>query len=259
MSSATWAGVAPFCGAKTRAASTKPRPHVAGRDQLDAAEPPDAPDGPDRAEAAVGRGRATHADDDPLGPAVERGRDQLAGAVAGRGRWDRCRPRRPTRARPDASAISITAVPLRSRHGASTGSPSGPMTIVERVGPPSAASVPSPPSATGASSHSPPSAATPRADRGRDLGGRCRAAELVGGGDDAHGRRLRLALALRCRARGECRAIRPWRNAMRRARPEHDGRDRPGRPGPRRPGRRRPSWSTRRSTGSRRSTRRSTP
>ncbi len=37
------------------------------------------------------------------------------------------------------------------------------MTIVERVGPPSAASVPSPPSATGASSHSPPSAATPRA------------------------------------------------------------------------------------------------
>ena len=36
MSSATWAGVAPFCGAKTRGGVDEAGPHVAGRDQLDA-------------------------------------------------------------------------------------------------------------------------------------------------------------------------------------------------------------------------------
>ena len=55
------------------------------------------------------------------------------------------------------AAISITAVRPSSRHAASTGSPSGPVTVVVRLGPPSASSVPSPPSAIGTSSQSQPS------------------------------------------------------------------------------------------------------
>ena len=56
----------------------------------------------------------------------------------------------PARDRPEASAISMTATPRLSRHGAVTGSPSGPVTTDVRLGPPSASSVPSPPSAIGA-------------------------------------------------------------------------------------------------------------
>ena len=63
----------------------------------------------------------------------------------------------PASTRPDASAISITAVRPVIRQSASTGSPSGPVTIVCRVGPPNASSHPSPPSETGAGSHSWPS------------------------------------------------------------------------------------------------------
>ena len=64
----------------------------------------------------------------------------------------------PTRERPEARAISITAVRPTNRHGASTGSPSGPITTVRRFGPPSTSSVPSPPSAIGTHSHVPPHA-----------------------------------------------------------------------------------------------------
>ena len=59
-------------------------------------------------------------------PGVERGRRsarRCRSCVAATGR---CRRRRRRGASPEARAISITAVPPRSRHGASTGSPSGP-------------------------------------------------------------------------------------------------------------------------------------
>ena len=63
----------------------------------------------------------------------------------------------PTSVSPEARAISITAVPRCMRHSAFTGSPSGPVTVEVRFGPPRASSVPSPPSATGSSTQSWPS------------------------------------------------------------------------------------------------------
>ena len=62
--------------------------------------------------------------------------------------------RPPTSVRPEARAISMIAVPRWKRHSASTGSPSGPVTVDVRLAPPSASSVPSPPSATATSSQS---------------------------------------------------------------------------------------------------------
>src|SRR4051812_10458062 len=65
---------------------------------------------------------------------------------------------------PLAMAISTTAVPSGSRlHSASTGSPSGPVTRAVRCSPPSASSVPSPPSASGSSRASIPAERRPRA------------------------------------------------------------------------------------------------
>ena len=69
----------------------------------------------------------------------------------------------PTSVRPDARAISMTAVRRVSRHPALTGSPSGPMTVVVRFGPPSTSRKPSPPSAMGTRSQRPPAASTARA------------------------------------------------------------------------------------------------
>jgi hypothetical protein len=60
----------------------------------------------------------------------------------------------PASTSPLASAISITAVPRRSCHGASTGVPSGPVTVVVRLGRPSTSSSPSPPSARAISAQS---------------------------------------------------------------------------------------------------------
>ncbi len=60
----------------------------------------------------------------------------------------------PTSVRPEALAISMTAVPRDIRHSAITGSPKGPVTVDDRFGPPRASSVPSPPSATGSSTQS---------------------------------------------------------------------------------------------------------
>ena len=62
----------------------------------------------------------------------------------------------PAMLRPLALAISMTAVSFAKRHPASTGSPSGPVTTVVLLAPPSASSSPSPPSAIGTSSHSIP-------------------------------------------------------------------------------------------------------
>ena len=80
----------------------------------------------------------------------------------------------PTRSSPDARAISITAVRPSSRQAASTGSPSGPVTTVVRLGPPSASRVPSPPSAIGTSSQCHPAAAAARGHGGGHLAGRTR-------------------------------------------------------------------------------------
>ncbi len=63
----------------------------------------------------------------------------------------------PTNVSPEARAISMTAVPRWSRHSACTASPNGPVTVLVRLAPPSASRVPSPPSATGCSTHSWPS------------------------------------------------------------------------------------------------------
>src|SRR5205807_1880234 len=65
----------------------------------------------------------------------------------------------PTRPRPEARAISMTARPACMRHSASTGRPRGPVTRVRRTEPPSASSSPSPPSATGARSQVQPAPA----------------------------------------------------------------------------------------------------
>ena len=81
----------------------------------------------------------------------------------------------PTSSSPEARAISITAVRPSRRQAASTGAPSGPVTVVVRLGPPSASRVPSPPSAIGTSSQSHPAPCGGPADRGRHLRGRRRA------------------------------------------------------------------------------------
>ena len=60
------------------------RANVARDLQLDAAQPLQGVDGPQRAEAAVGRGRSADADDDAPRARIERGGDQLAGAVGRR-------------------------------------------------------------------------------------------------------------------------------------------------------------------------------
>ena len=69
----------------------------------------------------------------------------------------------PAVSRPLASAISTTALPPEMRHLASTGSPSGPVTLETRLNPPSAARVPSPPSARGMSTMSLAAPETPSA------------------------------------------------------------------------------------------------
>ena len=136
--------------------------HVAGHDQLDRPQPLQRVQRPQRAEAAVGGGRAADARRSPAGrPASS------AAAISSPVPWVAAAigslpSGPPTRSSPEARAISITATPRDSRHSASTGSPSGPVTTVERFGPPSASSVPSPPSASGTSVQSPPRSA-PRA------------------------------------------------------------------------------------------------
>ena len=62
----------------------------------------------------------------------------------------------PTKLRPEARAISITARSRERRHCASTGWPRGLVTRFVRFGPPRTSSVPSPPSAIGNSMHSCP-------------------------------------------------------------------------------------------------------
>ena len=96
-------------------------------------------------------------------------------------------------------AISITARRSRSCHPACTGSPSGPVTSVVRLAPPSTSSVPSPPSASGTSSQSQPHASRRPRDGRRDVGGARGPAELVGGGDDSPRPAIAVSLA-RCHA-----------------------------------------------------------
>ena len=80
----------------------------------------------------------------------------------------------------------MTARRPSSRQPASTGSPSGPVTVVVRLAPPRASRKPSPPSATGTSSQSQPCSHAARPDGRGDGARRRRAPERVGGGDDAH-------------------------------------------------------------------------
>ena len=105
---------------------------------------------------AVGGGRAAEARRSPAGAPVSTAATISSPVPIGRRPPPgRCPPRRRRASRPEPAAISITAVRPSSRHAASTGSPSGPVTVVVRLGPPSASRVPSPPSAIGTSSHVP--------------------------------------------------------------------------------------------------------
>ena len=119
------------------------------------AQPVRCVDGPQRTEAAVGRRGAAETDDDPPRARVECEVDQLAGA----------RRRRPARASfPSAPPTSASPgrEPPRSPPCA-VEAPLGLDRVAERAGdhrrrfaPPSASSVPSPPSATGSSTQSCP-------------------------------------------------------------------------------------------------------
>ena len=96
----------------------------------------------------------------------------------------------PARSSPLARALSITAI-HREAPLALDRSPNGPVTFDVRLAPPNTSSVPSPPSASGISTQSWPSSQQAALMAAR-LGGRGGAAELVGGGNDAHGARLGL-------------------------------------------------------------------
>ena len=150
MSIPTWAGVAPFCGAKTFAASVNnvSTSHATRKSTarslagvpmaLIAPSPPSVVAEPPRhtmiffapALSAVSINSPT-----PCVVALS------ASFFVGP----------PARVRPDARAISMTATPRCSRHAASTGWPNGPVTTVVRLGPPKTSRVPSPPSAMGIS------------------------------------------------------------------------------------------------------------
>ena len=91
------------------------------------------------------------------GALLDRPGDQFAGAGCRGVRAGRCRPaRRPARARWRVPSRSPRCGPC-SRHGASTGTPSGPVTRLVRFAPPSTSRMPSPPSDIGHSSTSRPS------------------------------------------------------------------------------------------------------
>ncbi len=115
---------------------------------------------------------------------------------------------RSTSASPLARAISTIPVPSSSAaHSASTGRPSGPVTVaVRRVPgsePRSASSVPSPPSASGSARASRPARATPRhIAAAASLGGQA-AAELVGAAED-HTRLRQRANTSSIAARSRC-------------------------------------------------------
>ena len=109
----TIAGSAPFCGPNTAGARSN---GVRTSDSTTMRAPPQAAvllDRLERARAAVGGRRAADAEQHDLRARVDRGADQLAGAV-GRGRPRRRARPRPRARGPEAAAISITAVPPSS-------------------------------------------------------------------------------------------------------------------------------------------------
>ena len=123
-------------GGRTRAAAS--RKGVVTSQATTSSTPPSASGEPTASKApsaAVGGGRAAAADDDATGPGVAGGQQELSDA--GRAGATGSSPRGcGTRARPAALDISITAVRGRvrprassRRHSASTGWPSGPVTV----------------------------------------------------------------------------------------------------------------------------------
>ncbi len=142
--------MAPFWGAKISAASTKrvvtshatrtstaPRMRRVGLMAVRAARPPSVvAEPPTPTITRVAPASRAAAISSPV-PRVDARRGSLRSGP-------------PSRSRPDARAISTTAVPSACiRHSASTSWPRGPWTVVWRGDPPSASNVPSPPSATG--------------------------------------------------------------------------------------------------------------
>ena len=157
MSRPTWAGVAPFCGANTAAASTKRVRTSHATSSSTVRKPGRRAQRLEGAEPAVGGRRPAEADDDPPGALLERPVDQLAGA--GRRRLQRVVAVGAAGERQPAGPghLDDGRALRRCRHAASTGAPSGPVTRDVRLGPPSTSSRPSPPSDIGTSSASWPS------------------------------------------------------------------------------------------------------
>ena len=179
------AGLAPFCGANTAAASTNRvrtshatsnstvRSRAGLRSASTAPSPP----------SVVA--------DPPRPTMIRRAPWSSAGRSARRSRRSSAASGSlpsapPARASPLALAISITAVRRSSRHAASTGRPSGPVTIVVRFG--AAEHVEQPLAAVGHRHLVDVEAELPAGvpDRRARLGRRGRAAELVERGDHSH-------------------------------------------------------------------------
>ena len=186
-SSSTWAAVAPFCGPNARAASRKCVRTSHATSIADAPAACSGVEGPQRTEPAVGGGRAAHADDDVV-VRPHRPRRRSARPCLGR-RCDRivalgpahqCEPRR-------RGHLDHRRTAPHSRQRRSTGSPSGPVTVVVRFAPPSTSRVPSPPSARGTCDDLVARRAqSPSGERAAASAALERAPELVGRHEDPH-------------------------------------------------------------------------
>ena len=177
--------MAPFWGPNTSAASTNNGGDVAGDEQLDAAQTRRGVDRPERPEAAVGRRRPAETDDDAGRSAVEGAIDQLADAggggrhrvvaVGSTGEDEPARPRHLDDRRAAVQPpVGLDGVAERTGHDVAT------------VGP--AEHVEEPFAAVGQGDLLAVVSELPArvTDRGRDIGGRRGAPELVDRGHDPH-------------------------------------------------------------------------
>ena len=161
---------------------------VAGDEQLDAAQARRGVDRPERAESAVGRRRPAETDDDAGRSTVERAIDQLADAggggphrvvaVGSTGEHEPARPRHLDDRRAAVQPpVGLDSVAERTGHDVAT------------VGPAEHVEESFPAVGQGDLLAVVPQLPTRVADRGRDVGGRGRAPELVDRGHDPHRRR----------------------------------------------------------------------
>ena len=181
-------GVAPFCGANTSAASTK-------RVRTSQATTSSMPRAGGRGSTARGwrPARRRSWPSRPRRRAIRLAPPSRAAAISSPVPWvvaamGRCRRARRRGPAPTPAPSRSRRCAGRAATHASTGSPSGPITVVRRLPPPRTSRVPSPPSASGSGRRRATGALDAAADGGGRLGGGDRAPELVDGGEDAHGR-----------------------------------------------------------------------